>query len=68
MSAARPSQIKVYRAKDGWRWRQVSPNGNIMADSGEAYSEKRGAERAARTVATAPVVMVSGDVREVLRP
>ena len=32
---------EFYRAKDGFRWRVVSRNGNIVADSGEAY-ENRG--------------------------
>lgn len=35
-----------------WRWRFIAPNGRIMADSGEGYSTRAKAWRAAwRTVA-----------------
>jgi len=36
--------IKFRSAKDGWRWRARAANGRIIAESGEAYEEKRGAE------------------------
>lgn len=36
----------IYRAKDGWRWRAWR-GGNIVADSGEAYSTRAGARSAA---------------------
>lgn len=39
--------ITVYRAADGWRWRMKAANGRVVADSGEAYTSRRGAERAA---------------------
>ena len=39
-------KIKVYKAKDGWRWRAVARNGKITADSGEAYTREAGATRA----------------------
>jgi uncharacterized protein YegP (UPF0339 family) len=39
----------VYEAKDGWRWRLVAANGRIIADSGEAYTRKHGAQRAVTT-------------------
>jgi uncharacterized protein YegP (UPF0339 family) len=29
-----------------WRWRFVSPNGRIMADSSEGYASERNARRA----------------------
>jgi uncharacterized protein YegP (UPF0339 family) len=41
----------VYPAKDGFRWRLVTANNRIVADSGEAYTRERDAERAARRVA-----------------
>jgi len=38
--------FRIYRARDGWRWRAVRANGRIVADSGEAYTRKAGARRA----------------------
>lgn len=43
--------IRVYQAKDGWRWRMTARNGLIVADSGQAYSQRWRAMRAARAVA-----------------
>lgn len=40
----------VYESKDGWRWRLLAANNRIIADSGEAYTRKRDAERAASRV------------------
>ncbi len=40
--------MAVYRALDGWRWRLVAPNGLIVADSGEAYTSRGNALRAAK--------------------
>ena len=31
---------EFYKAKDGYRWRVVAANGNIVADSGEAYENR----------------------------
>ena len=31
-------KIRLYKAKDGWRWRAVAGNGRIVAESGEAYN------------------------------
>lgn len=39
--------IEVYEAEDGWRWRLAAANGEIVADSGEAYTTRHDAERAA---------------------
>lgn len=41
------SSMNVYMASDGWRWRLVSSNGKITAESGEAYIRKRAAVDAA---------------------
>lgn len=41
----------VYPAKDGFRWRLITANNRIVAESGEAYTRERDAERAARRVA-----------------
>ncbi len=41
--------IKVYKDKAGeWRWRLVAANGKKVATSGEGYTRKRDAIRAAR--------------------
>lgn len=36
----RPYAVFTWRSKDGWRWHMTSPNGRIVAESGEAYSSK----------------------------
>lgn len=33
------TEIKIYKAKDGWRWRMIRSN-RIVADSGESYKRK----------------------------
>lgn len=38
--------FEVYTAKDGVRWRARHRNGNILADSGEAYSTSAGCRNA----------------------
>lgn len=38
--------FEYYQASDGWRWRLTSPNGKIIADSGEAYSSEKNVRRA----------------------
>lgn len=44
--------MRVYKAKDGWRWR-FSSGSDITADSGEAYTRKASAKRAAVRVVLA---------------
>ena len=39
--------IEVYRGSDGWRWRAIAPNGEIVAN-GEAYTRKGSAKRGVR--------------------
>lgn len=51
----RPLTITIYRSKDGWRWRMKASNGNIVADSAEAYVSERNAKRAAARVASAAI-------------
>ncbi|MFP4188522.1 MAG: YegP family protein, partial [Halobacteriales archaeon] len=44
-------------AADEWRWRLVSSNGRIIADSGEGYTERNDAVEALKRVrgySTAP--------------
>lgn len=37
--------FEIYKDKAGeYRWRLKAPNHEIIADSGEGYTEKRGAE------------------------
>lgn len=46
---AKKSAVEYYKDKRGrWRWRARARNGNIVADSGEGYARKIGAERGAR--------------------
>lgn len=58
--APTPATFTVYQAKDGYRWRLSGANNRIVADSGEAYTRLRDAERAARRVSaiacSAPIV------------
>lgn len=55
MEGSEEDVIRVYRAKDGWRWtRRSAGNNKIVADSGEAYGSlddaRAGAERQGCTV------------------
>lgn len=44
-------KFEVYKDRSGeFRWRLVSANGLIIADSGESYSTKGGAKLAAENV------------------
>lgn len=45
----RTPKFETYRAADGWRWRLVAANGEIVA-SGEAYSTHGKARRAVAMV------------------
>lgn len=42
-------QLKVYEAMDGFRW-HIRYNGKIIAESGEAYTRRPDAVKAARRV------------------
>jgi uncharacterized protein YegP (UPF0339 family) len=42
--------IETWESKDGWRWRLMHENGNILADS-EAYSSKQMMSKTADGVA-----------------
>ena len=45
-------RIEIYRSglARRWRWRYVAANGNIMADSGQGYTNKMDALHGALTV------------------
>lgn len=44
----RVARVKLFKDRKGeYRWRLVAKNGRIVADSGEGYSRRRDAERAA---------------------
>lgn len=48
-----PASYEVYEDEaEEWRWRLVSRNGNIIADSSEGYASKSGAERALERMRT----------------
>ena len=42
--------IIYFDGRGEWRWRLKSPNGRIVADSGEGYKTAHGAGNAARMV------------------
>ncbi len=48
MKSKRQCLLHVFRAKDGWRWRLRASNSKIIADSGESYTRRRNAVRAAK--------------------
>jgi len=41
-------KFHVYKSEDGWRWRLKAANGEIVADSGEAYTRRTDVKRAIR--------------------
>ena len=44
-----PDNIDIYQDQSGeWRWRIVAPNARIIASSGEGFTRKWSAKRAAR--------------------
>jgi uncharacterized protein YegP (UPF0339 family) len=49
----------IYRSQDGFRWRLVSQNGRIIAESGEAYTRAYDARKAYNTVAQVIVLGVT---------
>lgn len=55
--------VSLYRARDGWRWRLVAPNGRILADSGEAYTRKAGAAKGCTRAAQAMCALVASVVQ-----
>lgn len=48
-------KFEVWKAKDGWRWRLVAGNGQIVA-IGEAHTRKSDAIRAIKTMRSLVVV------------
>jgi uncharacterized protein YegP (UPF0339 family) len=64
--APRQRRLSVYEATDGHRWRLIAPNGNVIADSGEAYPTNALAVKAARSLLdpTKPVVLVYNVIRK----
>ena len=43
-------KLDIWKALDGWRWKVIAANGKLVAESGEAYTRKWNAWRAARGV------------------
>ncbi|MEZ3117741.1 HVO_2922 family protein [Halobaculum sp. MBLA0147] len=59
------STFELYRDEaDEWRWRLRHDNGNVIADSGQGYSDKSGAtdgiESVRRDAADAEIEEVDG--------
>lgn len=43
--------FEVFQDSAGeWRWRLIAANGHIIADSGEGYQSKQGAQRGIQSV------------------
>lgn len=64
--AARTRRLEVFATTDDrYRWRLVAPNGNIIADSGEAYPTNALAIKAARSLydLTKPVTLSYNVIR-----
>lgn len=49
-------KCQIYKAKDGYRWRMISSNGNIVAESGEPYTRPYDCKKAAGNLAMRIVV------------
>lgn len=64
--APRMRRITVWESGDGHRWRLTAPNGNVIAESGEAYPTNALAVKAARSLLdlTKPVVLVYNVIRK----
>lgn len=50
---ARKARLEQYKSRDGFRWRLISTNGRVIADSAEAYSSANALERAVKSVINA---------------
>ena len=56
----RDKHVEVYEASDGWRFRAIGGNGEIMA-TGEAFTRKASAKRAAKRLFPGwPIVVLAG--------
>ncbi len=58
MAEKKPYEVRIYKAKDGWRWRAKAGNGRIVCPSGEVFSDKTEARRAAIRMTKAKFVFV----------
>jgi uncharacterized protein YegP (UPF0339 family) len=44
-------RVQIYEDEAGeWRWRRIAPNGEIVSESGEGYTERNDAREAALRV------------------
>ena len=64
--APRLRRLTVWESGDGHRWRLTAPNGNAIAESGEAYPTNALAIKAARSLfdPTKPVVLQYNIIRK----
>lgn len=53
--------LEFRRDTDGWRWRYVASNGNILAHSGESYRRRIDCIRAAGVVVDVDCLSLYGD-------
>lgn len=56
-------KVHVYMADDGWRWRLKASNGRIIAESGEAYTNRSKAVDGWTRVCRAVEPVTSDDAR-----
>jgi uncharacterized protein YegP (UPF0339 family) len=55
MNAPAAPRFELYRDTAGeWRWRLVARNGRVIADSGEGYTRRSGAEKAIERLQAMP--------------
>jgi len=47
---SRMSRFSIYRDGDKWRWKLISRNGRVLAESKESYNTKWGAWKSIKTV------------------
>ena len=51
----RADVVTIYRAHDGWRWRYTTPNGRVLADSGQGYTRRIDCINGAMRVTATPL-------------
>ena len=44
-------RLKIWKAKDGWRWNCKATNGKIVGESGEAFTRERDVKRSLLAIA-----------------
>ena len=62
-------KTKIWKSKDGWRWRFVEKGGRVLADSGQVYLDRIEAEqslaRLIKAVLTIACDAINSDLKRV---